>query len=76
MRSKVDYFGGLKNNPIQAVAAYAQTAFSERFQTYTKDWFKYVDENDTYPKTELMDFGLVKKMQIAMYIGLFDNTCT
>ena len=22
-----------------------------------------------------MDFGLVEKMQVAMYIGLFDDTC-
>lgn len=27
------------------------------------------------PKTKLMDFGLVEKMNVAMYVGLFDRTC-
>ena len=28
------------------------------------------------PKTELMDFGKVKEMKVAMYVGLFDKTCS
>lgn len=27
------------------------------------------------PKTELFDFGLVNKSKVAMYVGLFDDTC-
>ena len=61
---------GLKNNPVQAVNAYAQAALSERFQRYNPDWFEV--EN---PKTELMDIGAVKEMKVAMYVGLFDATC-
>ena len=41
----------------------------------TPDWFNYIEENGSYPKTELMDFGMVKKMQVGLYIGLFDDTC-
>jgi len=66
----------LPNNPVQAMAAYAQTALTGRFQKYNPDWFSYVEENDgAYPKTELMDFGLINKSQVALYIGLFDDTC-
>ena len=59
---------------MQAVAHYAQTSFSKRFQQYTDDWFVYEAENGTYPKTELIDYGLVMKMKVALYIGLFDDT--
>lgn len=66
----------LPNNPVQALAAYAQTSLTGRFQKYDPDWFSYLDEHDgAYPKTELMDFGLVNTSQVALYIGLFDNTC-
>ena len=41
----------------------------------TPDWFNYIEENGSYPKTELLDFGMVKKMQVGMYIGLFDDSC-
>ena len=62
----------LENNPTQAMAAYAQTSISNRFQRYNKNWFS---EPNEVPKTELMDFGRVKKMKVAMYVGLFDDTC-
>ena len=52
---------------------YAQTSLSGRFQKYSPDWFDY--SADDWPKTELMDFGLVEEMKVAMYVGLFDNTC-
>ena len=61
----------LENNPIKALAAYAQTSQSGRFQRYTDDWFDYPE----YPKTEIMDFGMAQKTQVAIYAGLFDNTC-
>ena len=60
----------LPNNPIQAQAAYAQTALSGRFQRYDPDWFSEAD-----PKSELMDFGLVKEMKVSLFVGLWDNTC-
>ena len=66
---------GLPNNPLQAVAAYGQTAFSRRFQMYTDDWFSYIAANGTYPKTDEIDYGRAQNMQVAMYIGLFDDTC-
>ena len=62
--------GGLPNNPVQAVAAYAQTAISKRFGRYDPDWFE--KEN---PKSPLIDFGLVKEMKVAMFVGLWDGTC-
>lgn len=66
---------GLYNVPTAAVAAYGQTSLSNRFQEYTPDWFDYINEHGEYPKTKEMDFGLVQEMKVAMYIGLFDNTC-
>ena len=27
------------------------------------------------PHTDLMDFGLVNKSKVALYVGLFDTTC-
>lgn len=66
---------GLPNNPIAAIAAYAQTSLTERFQEYTPDWFQFINEHGVYPKTKLMDFGLPTEMQVGMYVGLFDNTC-
>jgi len=49
---------------------------TNRFQEYTDDWFDYMDANEgAMPHTELMDFGLVKKSKVAMYVGLFDDTC-
>lgn len=62
--------GSLANNPIQACAAYAQTSLAGRFQQYTPDWF----EEDN-PKMPMMDFGLVKQTKVAMFVGLWDNTC-
>ena len=66
----------LPNNPIQAVGAYAQTSLSDRFQKYNEDWFDYTEANDgAIPHTDLMDFGMVTKSKVAMYVGLFDDTC-
>ena len=66
----------LANNPIQAVAAYAQTSLTNRFQKYTDDWFDYMGSNNgAMPHTELLDFGLIKKTKVALYAGLFDDTC-
>ena len=62
----------LANNPLQAVAAYAQTSLSNRFQRFNPNWFS---EPGKVPKSDLMDFGRVKKMKVAMYVGLFDDTC-
>ena len=62
----------LENNPLQALANYAQTSISSRFQRLNKNWFS---EPNEVPKSELMDFGKVKKMKVAMYVGLFDDTC-
>jgi len=56
--------------PVQALSAYCQTSQTQRFQIYHDDW-----NWDTPPKTELLDFGLVQKMKVAMYVGLFDRTC-
>ena len=57
--------------PVQDSAAYAQTSLSNRFQRYTDSWF----DTESPPRTELMDFGLVKEMKVAMFVGLFDTTC-
>ena len=43
---------------------------TQRFQEYTDDW-----DFENPPHTELMDFGRVKEMKVAMYVGLFDRTC-
>ena len=68
--SVLNMFDGLPNSPIQAVAAYAQTSKIGRFQQYTDDFL--TEEN---PKSPIMDYGLVKKMKVSMFVGLFDNTC-
>ena len=39
------------------------------------DWFCYYDKHGTYPKTQVLDIGLAQEMQVAHYIGLWDNTC-
>ena len=57
------------------MAAYAQTSLTSRFQEYTTNWFDYEGYPNQYPKTNLMDFALVQKMKVAMYVGLFDDTC-
>ena len=44
--ASLDYIGSLINNPIQSVAAYAQTSQTGRFQEYTADWF----EVEGYPE--------------------------
>ena len=62
----------LANNPLQAVAAYGQTSLSSRFQRYNPNWFSDPLE---VPKAELMDYSLVREMKVAMYVGLFDDTC-
>ena len=62
--------GGLPNNPVQAISFYAQAALSHRFSVYNPDWFE--QEN---PKSPLLDYGLVKEMKVAMFVGLWDNTC-
>lgn len=49
--ASLDYFGSLLNNPIQAVAAYAQTSLTGRFQEYTDDWFDSEDYPEQYAKT-------------------------
>jgi pimeloyl-ACP methyl ester carboxylesterase len=56
--------------PVQAVAAFAQTSHSKRFMRYNPNWFE--EEN---PKAPLMDYGLVREMKVAMFVGLWDNTC-
>jgi len=60
----------LKNVPLQAMAAYAQGSHMSRFQHYTPDFFDL--EN---PKMPLIDFGLIKKTKVAMFVGAWDNTC-
>ena len=63
---------GLKNNPVKSLVFYAQASFSDRFQEYYPgDWFA----SDQLPHTPLLDYGLVNKMQVAFFIGLFDSTC-
>ena len=52
------------------MSAYAQTSYSRRFQQYNPDYL--TEEN---PKSPIMDYGLVKKVKVSMYVGLFDNTC-
>ena len=54
------------------MAAYAQTSLSNRFQRYNTNWWS---EPLKTPKAELMDFSLVREMKVAMYVGLFDDTC-
>ena len=73
--ASLDYFGSLINNPIQAVASYAQTSLTGRFQEYTDQWFEFEGYPEQYAKTKIMDFGLVQKMKVAMYVGMFDDTC-
>ena len=75
LKEQADYYGSLPATPMQAVASYAQASASQRFQKYDPDWFNYIEENGSYPKTELLDYGMVKKMQVGMYIGLFDDSC-
>ena len=41
-----------------------------RFQQYNPNFF---DEED--PKMPLLDFGLVQKMKVALFVGMWDNTC-
>ena len=67
----------LMNNPIQAAAAYAQTSMSSRFQRYTEEkvWWGQEHYPEAKHHSELMDYGLVKDMKVAMYVGLFDDTC-
>jgi len=62
---------GLSSIPIRATAIYGQCAYTGRFQHYTEDWF----DHEQRSRAELIDFGLVKEMKIAMFIGLWDNTC-
>jgi len=69
-RGAVAILSGLPNNPTMALSAYAQVSISGRFQQPTETWFE--EEN---PKTPLMDFGMVKKMNVALFAGLWDNTC-
>ena len=52
------------------MAAYAQTSTTGRFQQYSDDFL--TEEN---PKSPIMDYGLVKKMKVSMFVGMFDNTC-
>lgn len=61
----------LYNIPLQLAAQYAQTSLSGRFQHYTDKWF----EEGGNSRTELMDFGLIKEMKVAMFLGLWDSTC-
>ena len=65
----------LHNNPVQALAAYAQTSLTNRFQEYTDDWLTYPGYPESYAKTPLLDIGLTEKTKISMMVGLFDNTC-
>jgi hypothetical protein len=60
----------LQNVPIKALAIYAQGSNTGRFQHYNPDYF--TEEN---PKMPLLDPGLVKEMKVAMFVGLWDNTC-
>ena len=60
VKDSASYAESLPNNPIDAIAAYAQCAEAQRFQRYYPgDWFEYKKTHGTYPKTELLDFGLV-----------------
>ena len=60
----------LFNVPVQALSAYCQASQTQRFQEYFDDW-----NWDVPPHSSLLDFGMVKKMKVAMYVGLFDRTC-
>ena len=62
---------GLESIPIQDTAAYAQASLSGRFQEYTETWF----EDGENSRTKLIDYGLVKETKVAMFAGLFDDTC-
>ena len=67
-----DYINSLEYVQLQAVALYGQTSVTNRFQYYDDDWW---NEDVAHRKSEVMDFGLVKEMNVSMYVGLFDNTC-
>lgn len=60
---------GLPNNPTQALAAYAQTSMTYRFQNYMPDYL-YVEN----PKSPILDYGMVKEMKVNLFVGLWDNT--
>ena len=60
----------LWNVPVQGLEAYCQASQTQRFQEYSDDWNWQVP-----PHTPLMDFGKVKEMKVALYVGLFDRTC-
>ena len=70
LKATVASMGTLPNNSVQACAAYAQTSLSKRFGKYNPNWFE-----EKNPKSFLMDYGLVQEMKIAMFVGLWDNTC-
>lgn len=64
-------YQGIRYTPIQAHAHYAQTALSGRFQEYMEDWF----DVEGPPRSKLLDVGLVSKVNLALYVGLWDDTC-
>ena len=61
---------GLPNTPTQALASYAQTSLTYRFQNYIPDYL-YVEN----PKSPILDYGMVKEMKVNLFVGLWDNTC-
>ena len=61
---------GLPNNPTQALAAYAQTSLTYRFQNYMPDYL-FVEN----PKSPILDYGMVKEMKVNLFVGLWDYTC-
>ena len=77
LKDNIGSASGLPNNSLRNIGAYSQASFTKRFQQYVDhdEWFAYYNEHGQYLKTPLMDYGLVEKMQVATYTGLFDNTC-
>ena len=52
------------------MAFYGQAGQTQRFSEENPDYF--YEEN---PKLPLIDYGRVKAMKVAMFVGLWDNTC-
>jgi|Transcript_21534 hypothetical protein len=70
LKATMHAVSAMSNTPFQALAAYAQTSHSQRFGRYNPNWF--YEEN---PRSPLMDYGLLREMKVALFVGLWDNTC-
>jgi len=60
----------LQNVPTKAMAFYGQAGQTQRFSQENANYF-----NEENPKLPLIDYGMVKEMKVAMFVGLWDNTC-